>query len=253
MTGVTLDTGALIALESGNRRMAVLVGEALASGAELAIPAGVLAQAWRGGAAQARLARLLRASVTRVVPLDQRLALRVGARCAATGIADVVDVSVALCARDRGHPVVTSDPGDIRAADPSLTLLSPGLSRRQRDEPPAISNDHSSLLTPTGGGAAPPARSAADRCPCPNAGDCTHAWKASSSRHLVMTSQVARPSVGLSSSKPSKPSWLSTAPARAANRRASSSPLSAGTVIALILTTVIPTIMPGRRRPAGRG
>jgi hypothetical protein len=23
------------------------------------------------------------------------------------------------------HPVVTSDPGDIRAADPSLTLLSP--------------------------------------------------------------------------------------------------------------------------------
>jgi hypothetical protein len=31
---------------------------------------------------------------------------------------------------------------------------------------------------------------------------------------------------------------LSTAPARAANLRASSSPLSAGTVIALILTTV---------------
>ncbi len=53
--------------------------------------------------------------------------------------------------------------------------------------------------------------------------------------------------MGLSNSKPSKPSWLSTAPARAANRLASSSPLSAGTVIALILTTVIPTIMPGRR------
>jgi hypothetical protein len=55
----------------------------------------------------------------------------------------------------------------------------------------------------------------------------------------VTTSQVVRPSVGLSSSKPSKPSWLSTAPARAANLRASSSPLSAGTVIALILTTVM--------------
>jgi type IV secretory pathway VirB10-like protein len=60
----------------------------------------------------------------------------------------------------------------------------------------------------------------------------------------VTTSQVVRPSVGLSSSKPSKPSWLSTAPARAANLRASSSPLSAGTVIALILTTVMSTIMP---------
>jgi hypothetical protein len=45
--------------------------------------------------------------------------------CAATGITDVVDVSVALCARDRGHPVITGDPGDIRAAEPSLTLLSP--------------------------------------------------------------------------------------------------------------------------------
>ncbi|HUB21796.1 MAG TPA: PIN domain-containing protein [Streptosporangiaceae bacterium] len=125
MTGITLDTGALIALESGSRRMAVLVEEALASRAELAIPAGVVAQAWRGGAGQARIARLLRASVTSVVTLDRRQALRVGARCAATGTADVTDVSVALCAKDRGHAVVTSDPADIGAADPSLTLLAP--------------------------------------------------------------------------------------------------------------------------------
>jgi predicted nucleic acid-binding protein len=124
-TGVTLDTGALIALESGSRRMAVLVEEALASGSEVVIPAGVIAQAWRGGAAQARIARLLRASVTLIVALDQRQALRIGARCAATGVTDVIDISVALCARDRGQAVVTSDPGDIRAADPSLTVLSP--------------------------------------------------------------------------------------------------------------------------------
>jgi predicted nucleic acid-binding protein len=124
-TGVTFDTGALIALESGSRRMAVLVEEALASGSEVVIPAGVVAQAWRGGAAQARIARLLRASVTLVVALDQRQALRIGARCAATGVTDVIDISVTLCARDRGHAVVTSDPGDIRAADPSLTVLSP--------------------------------------------------------------------------------------------------------------------------------
>jgi predicted nucleic acid-binding protein len=125
MTGTTLDTGALIALESGSRKMAVLVEEALASGAEVAIPAGVVAQAWRGGAGQARIARLLRASITSIVPLDQRQALRVGARCAASGVTDVIDVSVALCARDRGHAVITSDPGDIRAADPSLTVLTP--------------------------------------------------------------------------------------------------------------------------------
>ena len=125
MTGTTLDTGALIALESGSRKMAVLVEEALASGAEVAIPAGVVAQAWRGGAGQARIARLLRASITSIVALDQRQALRVGARCAASGVTDVIDVSVALCARDRGHAVVTSDPGDMRAVDPSLTLLTP--------------------------------------------------------------------------------------------------------------------------------
>jgi predicted nucleic acid-binding protein len=124
-TGVTLDTGALIALESGSRRMAVLVEEALATGSEVVIPAGVVAQAWRGGAAQARIARLLRASLTLIVALDQRQALRIGARCAATGVTDVIDISVALCARDRGHAVVTSDPGDIRAVDPSLTVLSP--------------------------------------------------------------------------------------------------------------------------------
>ena len=70
-------------------------------------------------------ARLLRASVTLIVALDQRQALRIGARCATTGVTDVIDISVALCARDRGHAVVTSDPGDIRAADPSLTVLSP--------------------------------------------------------------------------------------------------------------------------------
>ena len=77
MTGTTLDTGALIALESGSRKMAVLVEEALASGAEVAIPAGVVAQAWRGGAGQARIARLLRASITSIVPLDQRLYERI--------------------------------------------------------------------------------------------------------------------------------------------------------------------------------
>jgi hypothetical protein len=101
-----LDTGALIALEYGSRRMAVLVEEAVAGRAELAIPAGVVAQAWRGGAGQVRIARLLRASVT-------------------SGVSDVIDVSVALCARDRGHPVITSDPGEIHAVEPSLRLLSP--------------------------------------------------------------------------------------------------------------------------------
>lgn len=125
MTGLTLDTGALIALEAGSRRMALRVEQAMAAGAELAIPAGVVAQAWRGGARQARVAKLLQLQVTSVVPLDLSSALRIGARCASSGSTDVVDVSVALCASERGHPVVTSDPDGIRAIDPALTLVRP--------------------------------------------------------------------------------------------------------------------------------
>jgi hypothetical protein len=53
------------------------------------------------------------------------MALRVGSRCAATRTADIVDVSVAICASDRGHPVITSDPDDIAAIDPALILVRP--------------------------------------------------------------------------------------------------------------------------------
>ncbi len=125
MSGTTLDTGALIALEAGSPRMRALVRLALAEVTPLALPAGVLAQAWRASARQARLAQLLRASVTEVVILDRETALKVGGVCAASGASDVVDVSVVVCAQERGQPIVTSDPGDLAAIDPDLTLLSP--------------------------------------------------------------------------------------------------------------------------------
>src|SRR2546422_3444035 len=48
--------------------------------------------------------------------------------------------------------------------------------------PPATSYDHSSLLMPTGAGASPPARSAADRCPCPNAGEFIHGHRSAAER-----------------------------------------------------------------------
>ena len=125
MRGVTLDTGALIALERGSRRMIALLEIADAEGATLAIPAGVVAQAWRGGARQARIARLLDAALTTVVPLDDLEARLVGVLCGQVGTSDVVDVAVMVCARERGHAVVTSDPDDLRAIDPKLELLQP--------------------------------------------------------------------------------------------------------------------------------
>ncbi|MCU4183519.1 hypothetical protein K6U06_04035 [Acidiferrimicrobium sp. IK] len=48
MPGVTLDTGALIAIERGDRRMQALLDKAHQAGADLTILAGALAQYWRG-------------------------------------------------------------------------------------------------------------------------------------------------------------------------------------------------------------
>lgn len=125
VTGTTLDAGALIALEAGGARMRALVARALQHDAAVAIPAGALAQSWRGSARQARIARLLRSTITEIVPLDRRAALAVGKLCARSGTSDIVDASVVLCAQQRGHPVVTSDPHDLRAIDPGLRLLAP--------------------------------------------------------------------------------------------------------------------------------
>jgi predicted nucleic acid-binding protein len=125
MSGTTLDTGALIALERGSPRMTALLHLAQLEGATLSIPACVVAQAWRGGPRQTRIARLLDAPITEVVPLDDLAARTIGVLCGQVSVSDVVDVSVIVCARERGHAVVTSDPEDLRAIDPKITLLQP--------------------------------------------------------------------------------------------------------------------------------
>jgi predicted nucleic acid-binding protein len=123
MSGLTLDAGALIAAERGDRRMIALLERVLARDQMLAIPAGALAQAWRADPRQHRIHLLIGDEQCVVVPLDRDEALRVGTICARTGAADVVDVSVASCAARRGHAVVTADPDDIAAVDPSLRLI----------------------------------------------------------------------------------------------------------------------------------
>lgn len=123
MAGLTLDTGALVGLERGHDRVRSMLRLARDDGDEVAIPAGVVAQAWRGGARQGRLARLLKDRNVEVVSLDETVARMVGTLCGSTEHHDVIDVSVALCARERRHEVVTSDPQDIRSVDPELTLI----------------------------------------------------------------------------------------------------------------------------------
>ncbi len=124
MSGLTLDAGALIALEKGDRRMAVLIKRAREKRARLALPAGSLGQVWRDGARQVALARLVADSqAVELVPLDARAAREAGQLCGVRRTDDVIDASVVLCARARGHVIATSDAADLRRLDPTLALI----------------------------------------------------------------------------------------------------------------------------------
>ena len=123
MSSRTLDAGALIAFERGDRAMLAMLVVARKEQIKLAIPAGVVAQVWRDGKKQARLARLLASDIIEVEPLTDRRARAAGQLCGVTKTTDIVDASVALCARERGGGVITSDPDDLLRLDPSLRVI----------------------------------------------------------------------------------------------------------------------------------
>ena len=55
--------------------------------------------------------------------MTPNVARTVGLLCARSGHDDVIDVHVALCARERRHAVITSDPDDISRVDPRLPII----------------------------------------------------------------------------------------------------------------------------------
>ena len=121
--GLTLDTGALLALDRAARRERVqnAIERVRRRGGSICIPTEVVAQAWRS-AQQIEMARLLKTEIDFAL-MTPDAARRVGRLCATSGHADVVDVYVALCAKERHHAVVTSEPDDIARIDPSLPLI----------------------------------------------------------------------------------------------------------------------------------
>lgn len=123
-SGLTFDAGGLIAVERRDRRIRVLVDEAVRAGLDVTVPVGPLAQVWRGDPRQVLLARFL--GVTdgvEIIDWDAAAARAAGVLCGRTGTSDVIDASVVLCARERGRRVVTSDPPDMVALDPRLPLI----------------------------------------------------------------------------------------------------------------------------------
>ena len=110
MAGLTLDAGALIAAERGDRRFWALWERAILRDLEITVPANVIAQVYRG-ARSAVVAKLLKACVVEVV--DARLAMAVGVASVRAGVRDVVDVSVVVGAAARRDHIVTSDCEDL--------------------------------------------------------------------------------------------------------------------------------------------
>ena len=113
MTHVVLDAGALIALDRGLATVRGYILLADRAKVTLSTSSAVVAQVWRGGARQARLARLLGSDLLTELPLDPDAGRRIGILAATTGSRDVVDGHVAIIALDRDAVVLTSDPDDI--------------------------------------------------------------------------------------------------------------------------------------------
>lgn len=101
-----LDRAALIALDPDERRMWTRLKAAQATGELPMTHAGVLRQAWRGGARQAWLSHAL--DGIDVQPLDEALGRKAGALLGAAGLSDVIDAAVVLLAAD-GDDIVTAD------------------------------------------------------------------------------------------------------------------------------------------------
>jgi hypothetical protein len=123
-TGLTLDTGALLALDHPAKALAMQarLEAARRRGGTICVPAEAVAQAWRGPR-QARLTRLLKSPDIDIAVMTLGVARAVGLMCAAAGHDDVVDVHVVLCARQRHHAIVTSDPGDIARIDATVPRI----------------------------------------------------------------------------------------------------------------------------------
>jgi hypothetical protein len=113
VTGLTYDSGALIAAERNERRMWLIHQKALKSGILPVVPAGVITEVYRSGR-QAHLAQLLAGcAVEALGEVPARAAGVLLGRCAIDPGA--VDASVAEGALRRGDAVVTGNADHIQA------------------------------------------------------------------------------------------------------------------------------------------
>lgn len=124
MRGVVLDAGAFLGLERRTPKIADFFNRARKDNRPLVTSAGVMGQVWRGNNRQAPIAWALRWPNTDVLDMTHADGRTIGRMLAASGTSDVVDAHVALLARARRWPVITSDPRDLYTIDSDLELWS---------------------------------------------------------------------------------------------------------------------------------
>lgn len=111
MGGTTFDTGMLVALDRNEREAWVVLRRLVNRGEVPTVPTVVIAQAWRDGRRQARLARAL--GDCRPEILSDDLARKAGELCQRSRTADIVDAVVIESAGRRNDDVYTGDAGDL--------------------------------------------------------------------------------------------------------------------------------------------
>jgi predicted nucleic acid-binding protein len=112
MAILVLDAGVLIAHERGDRSPAAWLDRAAREGVDIAVAAPTIAEVWRDGVRQARLARLL--NVCRIIDCDRQLARSGGEIMARASSRQTLDAIVIAAAVIVDGVVLTDDLSDLR-------------------------------------------------------------------------------------------------------------------------------------------
>lgn len=113
MAGLSFDSGLLIRLDRGDQHAWAWLKRATERGEPPTVSSVAVAESWRDGRTQARLASLLNACD--VIPVDESLAKLAGEALAAVQGAGVADALIAAGAARAGATLVTEDHDDMRA------------------------------------------------------------------------------------------------------------------------------------------
>ncbi len=122
-----LDAGAVIGLSRADVRARAALAAALEAGAEVSVPAVVVAETLRGGPADAPVNRVLK-GIGEVKPTDEAVGRTAGRLLGSAGSTATIDaIVVATAIEARGAMILTGDARDLGglAADQPQVIIEP--------------------------------------------------------------------------------------------------------------------------------